>query len=86
MAPETDREHWPHVPSVILAGGEIKGDTVYGASDRIGAYPAELPVRPADLGATLLHLLGVRPETELHDRAGRPFRASGGTPIRPLFA
>jgi len=80
------REHWPHVQSVILAGGGIKGGAVYGASDRIGAYPADLPVRPADLGATLLHLLGVRPETELHDRAGRPFRAIDGTPIRPLFA
>ena len=80
------REHWPHVQSVLLAGGGIHGGAVYGASDRIGAYPADLPVRPADLGATLLHLLGVRPETELHDRAGRPFRASDGTPIRPLFA
>ena len=86
MNSKAGREHWPHVQSVLLAGGGIHGGAVYGASDRIGAYPADLPVRPADLGATLLHLLGVRPETELHDRAGRPFRASGGTPIRPLFA
>ena len=69
-----------------LAGAGIHGGTVYGASDRIGAYPADRPVRPADLGATLLHLLGIRPETELLDRDGRPFRASAGTPIRPLFA
>lgn len=59
---------------------------MYGASDRIGAYPAGSPVRPSDLGATLLHLLRVRPEAELHGRVGRPFRASEGTPIRSLFA
>ena len=79
------REHWPHVQSVILAGGGIHGGAVYGASDRIGAYPADRPVRPADLGATLLHLLGVRAETELRDRSGRAFPASVGTPIRALF-
>ncbi len=56
---------------------------LYGASDRIGSYPAD---RSAGLGATVLHLLRVRPETELHGRDGRPFRASEGTPIRPLFA
>ena len=42
------REHWPHVQSVILAGAGIARGAVYGASDRIGAYPADRPVRPAD--------------------------------------
>ena len=80
------REHWPHVHSVVLAGGGVAGGRVHGASDRIGAFPADSPVRPADLGATLLHLLGVRPETELRDRNGLALRASDGTPIRSLFA
>lgn len=72
--------------SVILAGGGIKGSAVYGTSDRIGAYPAENPVRPADMGATLLHLLVVRPEAELHGQDGGRFLASVGTLIRPRFA
>ena len=84
-SPKGGREHWPHAQSVILAGGGSPGGAVYGASDRIGAYPAESPVRPADLGATLLHLLGVRAETELRDRAGLAFPASVGTPIRGLL-
>jgi hypothetical protein len=80
------RDHWPHVQSVIVAGAGIAAGRVYGASDRIGAYPAASPVTPADLGATLLHLLGVRTETELRDRVNRPFPASTGTPIGALFA
>jgi hypothetical protein len=80
------RDHWPHVQSVILAGAGIPGGRVHGPSVRIGAYPADSPVTPADLGATVLHLLGVRPETELRDRVNRPFPASTGTPIAALRA
>jgi hypothetical protein len=80
------REHWPFVQSIVLAGAGIPGGSVYGASDRIGAWPADKPVTPPDLFATFLHLLGVRPEMELHDRSGRPVRVCEGTPLRGLFA
>src|SRR5207249_9724100 len=43
------RDHWPDCFSVVLAGGGVKGGTVYGASDRIGAYPATDPVTSGDL-------------------------------------
>ena len=33
------RNHWGSVCSVVLAGGGVRGGQVYGASDRIGAYP-----------------------------------------------
>jgi hypothetical protein len=74
------------VQSVVLAGGGVLGGGVYGRSDPLGGYPVEAPVTPADLGATLLHALGIRPDIELHDRTGRPFTASTGTPLRALFA
>jgi hypothetical protein len=80
------RDHWPHVQSILLAGAGIPGGTVYGASDRDGAYPAERAVAPADLIATFLHLLGVPPELEAHDPAGRPFRAYSGTPLPDLVS
>jgi hypothetical protein len=79
------REHWPHCQSVVLAGGGIVGGQVYGASDRIAAYPADAPVAPADLGATILHGLGVDPGIILRDRAGRPERACEGSPLRALL-
>ena len=43
------------------------------------------PIKPANLTATFLHLLGVPPDLEAHDRAGRPFRAYLGTPIPELI-
>lgn len=79
------REHWPQVQSVVLAGASVPAGSVYGASDRIGGQPADKPVTPADLTATLLHLLGVPPDLELRDRGGRPLRACDGTPVRGLL-
>jgi hypothetical protein len=79
------RDHWPHVQSVLLAGAGIPGGRVHGASDRQGAYPADSPVTPADLAATILHLLGVPLDLELHDRTGRPLQACVGQPVRALL-
>jgi hypothetical protein len=79
------RDHWPFVQSVLLAGAGIRGGTVCGASDRHGAYPADLPITPADLAATILHLLGVPLDLELHDRTGRPLPACLGRPVRVLL-
>ncbi len=80
------RDHWPALQSVFLAGAGIRRGSVVGASDRLGAYPAELPVTPADLAGTILHLLGVPPDLEVHDRTGRPLRACSGTPIQALLS
>ena len=58
----------------------------HGASDRIGAYPASDPARPEDLSATMLHLLGISPETEVRDALDRPLPASPGKPIEGVLA
>lgn len=80
------RDHWPHCFSSVLAGAGIRGGTVYGASDRWAAYPARDPVTPADLAATIYHLLGVDPAYELHDTLGRPLRLCLGEPIAGVLA
>src|SRR4051794_41673940 len=53
------RDHWNHCYSALLAGGGVRGGRVVGASDRRGEQPADRPVTPADLGATLLARLGI---------------------------
>ena len=71
--------------SVLFAGGGIQGGQVRGASDRFAAYPADLPVTPADVAATVYHAMGVD-DLEAADREGRPFDLlAEGAPILDLF-
>jgi hypothetical protein len=67
------RDHWPQCYSAVLAGGGIRGGAVFGASDKLTATPISDPVSPEELIATLYHLVGVDPRTEIHDLEGRPF-------------
>lgn len=80
------REHWPRCYSAALAGGGVAGGQIYGASDRWAAFPSRDLVTPDDLGATILHALGIDPASELHDPLGRPLRINNGAPVLPLFA
>jgi hypothetical protein len=75
------RDHWGHCFSLALAGGGVRGGTVYGASDRNGAYPADGRVEGRDLVATVLQLLGHDPAGEIHDPEGRPHPLSRGRVI-----
>jgi len=79
------RDHWPDCFSVVLAGGGVRGGQVYGASDKIGAYPDRDPLTPADLAATILWRFGIDPVREIHDQTGRPIRLSDGQPVWSLF-
>lgn len=78
------RDHWGHVFSLALAGGGVRGGTVYGASDKQAAYPTDGRVEPRDLIATVLHQLGFDPAVELHDAENRPFPASRGSVIHQI--
>jgi hypothetical protein len=79
------REHWPRCYSAALAGAGVRGGLVHGASDRWAAYPATPPVAPEDLGATILHALGVNPATVVADSLNRPMRINEGAPVTGLF-
>ena len=76
------RDHWPFVYSVALAGAGIRAGTVYGSSDKAAAYPTSNPRSPADFCATVL---GVPPETVIHDNLGRPHNLILGKPIDPIL-
>jgi hypothetical protein len=71
--PAGGRDHWPLCFTVGFAGGGVQGGRVVGASDPIGAVPADRPVEPADIAATIFHSLGLDLETKLPGPAGRPF-------------
>jgi len=80
------RDHWPHCYSVVLAGGGIRGGTVFGSTDKLGAYPETDPITPADLAATLFWRFGLDPRKEMSDLTGHPYKRADGQPIDGLFA
>jgi hypothetical protein len=80
------RDHWPDCYSIVLAGGGVNGGSVYGASDKIGAFPAADPVTSGDVAATLYWRFGLDPQATIRDLTGRPYRLAEGEPIRRLFA
>ncbi len=79
------RDHWGFCQSILLAGAGVRGGQVYGASDAQAAYAADRPVRPDDLAATALHLLGIPLDREVHDAQGRPQVVCLGKPVAGLF-
>jgi len=80
------RDHWPQCYTALLAGGGIKRGYVYGASDETGSHPADKPVRPDDLAATVFHMLGIEPHTELLNSQQRPVMVADGKPVLDLLA
>jgi uncharacterized protein (DUF1501 family) len=79
------RDHWPHAYTVLAAGGGVRGGQAFGASDEKAGYVIDSPVSPPDLQATALHALGIRPDSIITDRQGRPHHASTGQPVTALF-
>src|SRR5262249_5065159 len=79
------RDHWANVFTSVLTGGGVKGGVLHGASDRYAAYPASNPTKPADLAATVYHLLGVDAHTQITDRLGRPQTLCEGEVIRAIL-
>ena len=71
----------------MMAGGGIKGGTVVGSSDPRGTEPAETPVRPEDLSATIYHCLGIDYNQSLVSPEGvRVVLSRGGRPVRGALA
>jgi hypothetical protein len=85
--PAGGRDHWPQCFTVGFAGGGVQGGRVVGASDPIGAVPADRPTEPPEVVATILHSLGLNLEAHLPGPAGRPFPLVdfGYREIRELF-
>ncbi|MFN0054440.1 MAG: DUF1501 domain-containing protein [Planctomycetales bacterium] len=79
------RDHWTGVWSALMAGGGLAGGQVIGASDPRGACPAERPIAPAELAATILQCLGVDLTTQLTLPQGGEIPLADAQPIAELF-
>jgi len=82
------RDHNHHGFSMWLAGGGVRGGTIYGATDEFGFKATEKPMHVHDLHATILHLAGFDHESFTYRYAGRDFRLTDvhGEVIHDLIA
>lgn len=79
------RDHWTHCLTDVLAGGGIRGGQTYGSSDRLGEYPSEKPLTPADVTRTVYHAMKIN-DLQATDSQGRPFSLlAEGDVIADLF-
>lgn len=79
------RDHWGHAFSGSLCGGGVKGGQVIGSTDKQGAFVKDDPIAPQDLGATMLHAMGIASNTEILDTLQRPIPASRGRLLTKAF-
>ena len=82
------RDHNHHGFTVWMAGGGVKGGTIYGSTDEFGFKAQENPVHVHDLHATMLHLMGLDHEKLTYRYSGRDFRLTDvyGQVVREVIA
>jgi uncharacterized protein (DUF1501 family) len=81
------RDHYPNVWTNFLAGGNIRGGQVIGASDRISSAPFDNPIEPPQILASIYHGMGINLDTTMMPGpGGRPVRLVEAEPIRQLFS
>ena len=68
------RDHNPQGFSLWMAGGGIRGGTIYGATDEFGYRAVENKLTVHDLHANMLHLLGVDHTRLTYRHSGRDIR------------
>lgn len=79
------RDHWPQAQSALIAGGGLSMGQVIGATNSKAEFPAERPLHPQDLLATIYQHLGINYRHEFPDHSGRPIPVLPyGEPIREL--
>jgi hypothetical protein len=80
------RDHWPYCYTSIIAGAGIKRGYVHGKSDKTASAPAENPVHPAELLATIYHSFGIDPETIVYNHLKQPRELVKAKAVTQLFA
>ena len=66
------RDHWPSAMSALVSGGGLRMGQVIGQTNSKAEYPAEQPLTPQDLLATIYRHLDIAPEAAFQNFAGRP--------------
>jgi hypothetical protein len=79
------RDHWPYCYTALIAGAGIQRGALYGRSDATGSSPAENPVHPTQILATVYHALGIDPHTIVYNHLNQPRELVQAEPVVGLF-
>ena len=80
------RDHWPYCYTGLVAGAGISRGAVYGKSDATASSPAENPVHPMQILATVYHALGIDPHTIAYNHLNQPRELVQAEPVLGLFS
>jgi hypothetical protein len=80
------RDHWPYCYTAAIAGAGIGRGQVYGRSDKTGSAPAENPIHPGELLATIYHAFGIDPLTIVYNHLNQPRELVKAEAVTRLFA
>jgi len=82
------RDHNPYGFCLWMAGGGVKGGTIYGATDDYGYFAVENKTTVHDLHATMLYLLGIDHKRLTYRFSGRDMRLTDvyGEVVRDILA
>ena len=80
------RDHWGKLCTLAMAGGGLRMGQVIGESSRKIEVPAENPIHPQDVMATILHMFGLGHNLQFTSPQGRPtYMVESGRPIKELI-
>lgn len=79
------RDHWPYCYTGMIAGAGIRRGALYGKSDATGSSPAENPVHPTQILATVYHAMGIDPHTMVLNHLNQPRELVQAEPVTGLF-
>jgi len=80
------RDHWPYCYTALVAGAGVSRGALYGKSDATASSPAENPVHPTQLLATIYHALGIDPHTMVLNHLNQPRELVQAEPVVGLFS
>ena len=80
------RDHWPYCYTAVVAGAGVKRGFVWGKSDKTASAPAENPVHPTELLATVYHSVGIKPDTIVYNHLNQPRELVKGEPVTGILS
>ncbi len=80
------RDHWPYCYTALVAGAGVSRGALYGKSDATASSPAESPVHPTQIVATIYHALGIDPHTMVMNHLNQPRELVQAEPVLGLFS